>query len=246
MNNLEFQTYRVVGENIEVINPKRFGLWLLCSTAVSFLVKTEDDAELVKNGGVPDFMGYAEYAFGNISTLVNTEDSNTKNPVLRPTGTQVRKAIYAAEDAMGCHPAKRKIGDFDKEFWWFYLGFIVLNILAVMADDVITYLTGGFSGWARLVATLFLLLPMLSVTNRRLHDIGRSGSWQYLWFGPLLLLVLIFIIDSSIESETSDFIYGAIGVLIFSIAGGWVALLILMLFKTSPKINKWGAPAKRV
>lgn len=120
MNNLEFQTYRVVGENIEVINPKRFGLWLLCSTAVSFLVKTEDDAELVKNGGVPDFMGYAEYAFGNISTLVNTEDSNAKKPVLRPIGTQVRKAIYAAEDAMGRHPAKRKIGDFDKEFWWFY------------------------------------------------------------------------------------------------------------------------------
>lgn len=165
------------------------------------------------------------------------------------------EALYIKESRYGMirwfMRAISNSADFDgrarrKEFWWFYLGFIVLNILAVMADDVITYLTGGFSGWARLVATLFLLLPMLSVTNRRLHDIGRSGSWQYLWFGPLLLLVLIFIIDSSIESETSDFIYGAIGVLIFSIAGGWVALLILMLFKTSPKINKWGAPAKRV
>lgn len=120
MNKPEFQTYTVIDEQIEVDNKKRFGLWLLCSTAVSFLVKTEDDAETVKQGGVPELIGYAEYAFGNITTLANTEAVDAKQPILRPIVQEVKSAIYAGEDAMRREPAKRKIGDFDKEFWWFY------------------------------------------------------------------------------------------------------------------------------
>ena len=116
----EFETYNVIDDRIEVINSKRFELWMLCSTAVSFLAKTEDDANLVKEGGVPDFMGYAQYAFGNITNLAATEDKDTQPLVLRPAVDKVKKAIYAGEDAMSRFPAKRKIGDFDKEFWWFY------------------------------------------------------------------------------------------------------------------------------
>lgn len=120
MGKKEFDTYQLAGDKVEVLNVKRFELWMLCSTAVSFLVKTEDDAELVKNGGVPDFIGYAEYAFGNITTLADTEDKDIANPVLRPAVAKVKKAIYAAEDALASVPAKRNVGDFDKEFWWFY------------------------------------------------------------------------------------------------------------------------------
>lgn len=120
MNQPEFKTYNVIDDRIEIINTKRFELWMLCSTAVSFLVKTEDDAKLVKEGGVPDFMGYAQYAFGNITTLAETEDKNAQPLILRPAVSKVKKAIYAGEDAVTRFPAKRKIGDFDKEFWWFY------------------------------------------------------------------------------------------------------------------------------
>jgi uncharacterized membrane protein YhaH (DUF805 family) len=41
-----------------------------------------------------------------------------------------------------------------------------------------------------LLTTLYqlaILLPMLAVGARRLHDIDRSGWWQLIGFGPLIL-----------------------------------------------------------
>ena len=61
------------------------------------------------------------------------------------------------------------------EFWWFFL----FNLLASMAASVV---------WNRLgnLVSLALLLPSLAVGARRLHDIGKSGWFQLLWFVPLI------------------------------------------------------------
>ena len=41
-----------------------------------------------------------------------------------------------------------------------------------------------------------ILIPTLAVTARRLHDIGKSGTWLFIYFVPLVggiwLLVLLF------------------------------------------------------
>lgn len=130
-----------------------------------------------------------------------------------------------------------------KEFWWFYLGFIILSIIAVMADDVVTYRTGELSSWTRIAVNLFFTIPLLSVTTRRLHDIGWSGLWQFLIFGPLLLTVLTMILSVSVGN--GDFFEKTVVFFLGTSAVGLVIILILTLFKTSPKTNKWGAPAKR-
>jgi uncharacterized membrane protein YhaH (DUF805 family) len=61
------------------------------------------------------------------------------------------------------------------EFWWFFL----FNLLASMAASMV---------WARLgnLVSLALLVPSVAVGARRLHDIGKSGWFQLLWFVPLI------------------------------------------------------------
>ena len=57
------------------------------------------------------------------------------------------------------------------EFWWFILFTIIARMLAALIPGV------GF------IVGLALLLPYLSVTARRLHDINRTGWWLLLLSG---------------------------------------------------------------
>lgn len=63
------------------------------------------------------------------------------------------------------------------EFWWSYLMVFVINIVL---------------GWT-VIAPLACVIPMVAVSVRRLHDIGKSG-WYYLVFlvpivGTILMII---------------------------------------------------------
>ena len=92
------------------------------------------------------------------------------------------------------------------EFWWWWLGCGLvagmMNLLqaALIASVAFEWWPGdwGFGLWALLVfavaqvgriVTLALILPSLAVTSRRLHDTGRSGWWQLLWWSPASMVV---------------------------------------------------------
>ena len=59
------------------------------------------------------------------------------------------------------------------EFWWMFLVYVLLG-------QMLPYLVSGF--W---IATLALIIPITSLTTRRLHDIGKSGWWQVLFYAPI-------------------------------------------------------------
>jgi len=90
------------------------------------------------------------------------------------------------------------------EYWWWWLFTVIVGTVAVIADNALGLhisTTSGADkvGWVTAVATLFLVLPTIAVTFRRLHDTGRSGWW---WLLGLLccvgeLLVFIFCISDS-------------------------------------------------
>ena len=67
------------------------------------------------------------------------------------------------------------------EFWWFSLFQPLVLLAAAMVSDKL-YALG----------CLGLLLPMLAVGTRRLHDIGKSGWWQLLIFTGIGYLVLLY------------------------------------------------------
>ena len=67
------------------------------------------------------------------------------------------------------------------EFWWFML-----------FEVLVLGITGMFSMTLYGIAALVLVVPVLAVGARRLHDIGRSGWWQLLSLTVIGSLVLLY------------------------------------------------------
>ena len=98
------------------------------------------------------------------------------------------------------------------EYWFFYLRFVVaaigMLVLTIVSAFVLDALA-GLMGMLTMVTYLGFFLPMLSVTVRRLHDLGKSG-WMFLVVlipivGGILLLVW-FVSDG----QPHDNAYGAV------------------------------------
>ena len=73
----------------------------------------------------------------------------------------------------------KKYADFSgratrSEYWWFVLFFAVALLVGSFVDE-----------YAMPAALLALLLPVTSVTTRRLHDTDHSGWFQLLNLVPL-------------------------------------------------------------
>ncbi|MEM9603477.1 MAG: DUF805 domain-containing protein [Pseudomonadota bacterium] len=82
-------------------------------------------------------------------------------------------------------------------YWMFILVYVIvyfgLAFLVGGSDDSLT---------AADVFSLLLLVTSISVTARRLHDIGRSGWWQLISFIPLVgWLVLIYFMVQPSEGD---------------------------------------------
>ena len=75
------------------------------------------------------------------------------------------------------------------EFWWFALfTFAVGVVFSLIGLDIVG-----------LLFNLAVLLPSLSVGSRRLHDMGKSGWLQLLWFIPVLgwIAMIYFLVQPS-------------------------------------------------
>jgi uncharacterized membrane protein YhaH (DUF805 family) len=70
-------------------------------------------------------------------------------------------------------------------YWWWFLFGILVGIAANIIDAII-----GSFGIISGLAGLALLLPGLSVSIRRFHDINRSGWWILIFIVPIVGFVL--------------------------------------------------------
>jgi uncharacterized membrane protein YhaH (DUF805 family) len=86
------------------------------------------------------------------------------------------------------------------EYWWFTL----CQVLIVIGMSIVSENLGG-------LAMLVLLMPALSVSARRLHDLGRSGWWLLIGFIPLVgnLVLLFWAVQPSQAGENP---YGSPGI----------------------------------
>lgn len=76
-----------------------------------------------------------------------------------------------------------------KEFWMFFLFFYLFGIAFTFAGFMLD-LAFEFNGLLYLsiygLFTLFMLIPSMALTVRRLHDIGKSGWFYFVVFIPLI------------------------------------------------------------
>ncbi len=73
------------------------------------------------------------------------------------------------------------------EYWWFGLFGLLLTLAGVVLDSLLRVKV--FES----LCSLFLLLPNLAVSVRRLHDLDRSGWWLLIGLIPLVGAIVLII-----------------------------------------------------
>jgi uncharacterized membrane protein YhaH (DUF805 family) len=86
------------------------------------------------------------------------------------------------------------------EFWMFILIHFVVSILLVIVDSLIT------GGILIVLYSVVMIVPIISATTRRLHDTGRTGWWQLVYFIPAIGgLILLFLVILGSEDYNNPY-----------------------------------------
>ena len=105
-------------------------------------------------------------------------------------------------------------GRASREEYWMFVLFNFL-MLAVTSIFMVVFIEGNLEGLGYVIAVLlglyvlFMLIPSLAVTVRRLHDTGRSGWWYFISLIPYVGGIILFIFMVT-KSEQSSNEYGDI------------------------------------
>lgn len=84
-----------------------------------------------------------------------------------------------------------------KEYWFFILFNVLISFVLGIIDNMLGLIMEGVGlGVLGLLYGLFVLIPSIAVTIRRLHDSDRTGWWFLIAFVPLIggLVLLIFMV----------------------------------------------------
>ena len=80
-----------------------------------------------------------------------------------------------------------------RAYWFYTLSYFVILLVLAIVDGAIGTLSTDGIGVLGGVAMLVHLIPAISVTVRRLHDIGRSGWWLLIGFIPLVGIITLIV-----------------------------------------------------
>ncbi|AWB77040.1 DUF805 domain-containing protein [Stenotrophomonas maltophilia] len=85
------------------------------------------------------------------------------------------------------------------EFWWFQLFVVIVlipsNVLGFIAGYTGSSTLALISTGVGALVWLAIIVPLIAVTVRRLHDTDRSGWWYLLMLVPIVgLVVLVFLL----------------------------------------------------
>jgi uncharacterized membrane protein YhaH (DUF805 family) len=122
------------------------------------------------------------------------------------------------------------------EYWWFYLGTLIVDrVLSfvdkrAVGDDAL--LSGTFG--------LIILVPWIAVTFRRLHDTDRSGWWLLIVIVPILVFLGVAIAsafaDGDAPTDNPIAFFGSLAML--GIAG--LVLFVFMVLPGTQGPNDYG------
>lgn len=94
-----------------------------------------------------------------------------------------------------------------KEYWLFVLFTTGISIVLSIVDAITGLELAEDFGVLGGLFSLLIFIPTISVTVRRLHDIGRSGWWFLLTFVPIIGWITLFIF-TLLDSQSGTNAYG--------------------------------------
>ena len=91
------------------------------------------------------------------------------------------------------------------EYWFWVLFTILISIVTGIIDGFVFGLEFDDPAWISDITNLIFLLPGLSVSVRRLHDVGQSGWWilSAIFILPILLLLFWMVIEG--DSNANEY-----------------------------------------
>ncbi len=95
------------------------------------------------------------------------------------------------------------------EYWWFTLIYFLISLILGVLDVIAgTYSAESGAGLFSGIFGIALLLPVLAVSVRRIHDTGRSGWWLLIALIPVigLIVLLVFTLQKGTDGPNA---YGA-------------------------------------
>lgn len=106
------------------------------------------------------------------------------------------------------------------EYWWFFLFELIVGGIAFAIDTALVIFTLRAAAWneTALLALspldfmlvyymLITFFPRMTVTVRRLHDVGLSGFFYLMYFVPIVGGLVVFVM-TLLPSEDDDNIHG--------------------------------------
>lgn len=78
-------------------------------------------------------------------------------------------------------------------YWFYTFTYFIILVVLIIVDGAIGTLSADGVGVLSGIAMLVHLIPSLSVTVRRLHDIGRSGWWLLIGLIPLVGIIVLIV-----------------------------------------------------
>ncbi len=87
-----------------------------------------------------------------------------------------------------------------KEYWYFVLFSAIFAFCIAFVEGMLGMIDPSIGlGYLTLVYYLFLIIPSIALSVRRLHDTGRSGWWYLLSLIPFVgsIILLIFYVEDS-------------------------------------------------
>lgn len=91
-----------------------------------------------------------------------------------------------------------------KEYWMFTLFIALFSIILSIIEIVLGLQISDEIGILSSLFFLVIIIPSLSVTVRRFHDIGKSGLWIFIGLIPIIgwIVLLIFsVMDSQLGTN---------------------------------------------
>ena len=92
-----------------------------------------------------------------------------------------------------------------REYWMFILFNFVIGFFLGIIDGLLgTFNAEAQVGLLGTLYSLFVLIPSIALSVRRLHDIGRTGWWLLIAFIPFIgaiVLLVFFVLDSRKEGS---------------------------------------------
>jgi uncharacterized membrane protein YhaH (DUF805 family) len=126
-----------------------------------------------------------------------------------------------------------------KEYWMFALFNLIFIIIARILDEILKISFNANDlflhyGFFYALYSLFIFVPNLSVTARRLHDIGKSGWYMLICYIPLALTTFFVLILKNALAFVLPVIFLAVAI--------W--LLVLLCKNGDPHENAYGQDPK--